>query len=152
MRLPIRLLILCTANSARSQIAQAILNARGAGRVVAESAGAKPAERVHPGALRVLAAHGLEADRQRPKRTEEVLGLGWDVVLTVCDLAKEACPVLPEATLTAHWGVADPAGAPNEPRAFQEAYEVLDLAAVSPQELEDELNRIGRDEARQEAG
>lgn len=160
MRLPIRILVLCTANSARSQIAQAILRQRGRARVHAESAGPKPAERVKPGALRVLAAHGIQADGQRPKRTEEVLGLGWDVVLTVCDDARESCPVLPEATISAHWGMADPAGTPNEAKAFEEAFQILSeridellglpLETILAEELATELDRIGRDETSEE--
>ena len=145
---------------ARSQIAEALLRSRGAGRVEARSAGSAPAERVNPGALRVLAAHGVDHEGHPPTRTEAVLGLGWDVVITVCDQARESCPVLPSATLTAHWDVEDPVGAPDEADAFEEAYEVLsrriddllavDLGEFDPQELELELARIGRDDPRED--
>ena len=153
MRLPIRVLVLCTANSARSQLAEALLRDRGQGRVDVESAGATPAESVHPGAIRVLSEHAVPIRDQRPKRTEEVLGLGWDVVITVCDQAREACPVLPEATLSVHWSVEDPARAPGEAAAFEKAYEdlgrrvdellKLSIEALDPQDLKKELDRLG---------
>jgi arsenate reductase len=125
MRLPLRILVLCTANSARSQIAEALFRARGGERVEVASAGSKPAEKVDPNALRVLGAHGIPVEEPRPKRTEEVLGLGWDVVITVCDHARDTCPVLPGATLAVHWGMADPAGTSDEERAFEEAFQIL---------------------------
>ncbi len=154
MRLPIRVLVICSANSARSQIAEALFRARGATRIVVESSGTTPAEQVNPGALRVLAAHGVRADGQRPKQIGEVLGRGWDVVITVCDQAAEACPVLPDATLSAHWGVADPAGALDED-AFEQTFQILSrrvdallslpLERLDGGQLRGELRRIGNE-------
>ena len=154
MKLPLRVLVLCTANSARSQIAEALLRERSTGRVEVESAGVTPAAQVNPSALRVLAAHGVPVVGHRPKGTEEALGSDWDVVITVCDQAREACPVLPEATLTAHWGVEDPVGSPNETQAFEEAFRILSrrineflslpLARLASKQLRTELDRIGR--------
>ena len=153
MRLPLRVLVLCTANSARSQIAEALLRARSSGRVEARSAGATPAPQLHSGALQVLEEHGIPASGQRPKMTDEVLGLGWDVVITVCDQAKDACPVLPGATLAVHWGMDDPAEGPNERQAFATAYQLLSqrvdellalpLAELSPDELREKLEQVG---------
>lgn len=153
MKLPLRVLVLCTANSARSQIAEALLRERGSGCVEVESAGVTPTAQVNPGALRVLAVHGISVVSHRPKRTEEVLSSGWDVVITVCDQAREACPVFPEATLTAHWGVEDPVGVPNEAQAFEEAFQILSrrideflslpLDTLDPEPLRIQLNRIG---------
>lgn len=77
-----RVLFLCTGNSARSQIAESILNRKGRGRFLAESAGSRPAERVNPYAIDVLREGGID----KP----------WDFVITVCDKAREACPVFPE--------------------------------------------------------
>lgn len=125
MKLPLRILVLCTANSARSQITEALLRAGGGARIVAGSAGTAPAERVNPGALAVLAENGIAVAAGRPKQVDDVLDQGWDVVITVCDDAKESCPILPGATLSAHWGVPDPAGAPNEPEAFRAAFRTL---------------------------
>ena len=117
------------------------------------SAGSKPADEVDPNALWVLGVHGIPVEDPRPKRTEQVLGLGWDVVITVCDRARDTCPVLPGATLAVHWGMADPAGAPDEGRAFEEAFQTLSgridrllalpLDTLSPSELREELGRIG---------
>ena len=154
MKLPLRILVLCTANSARSQIAEALLRERSTGRVEVESAGVTPAAQVSPSTLRVLAAHGIPVMGHQPKPAEEVLGSSWDVVITVCDEAREACPVLPGVTLTSHWGVEDPAGSPNETQAFEEAFQILSrrineflslpLATLDPEQLRTELDRIGR--------
>ncbi len=154
MKLPLRVLVLCMANSARSQIAEALLRERGSSCVEVESAGVTPAALVNLGALRVLAVHGISVVSHRPKRIEEVLSSGWDVVITVCDQARQACPVFPEATLTAHWGVEDPVGAPNEVQAFEEVFQrlsrriddflSLSLDTLNPELLRIELDRIGR--------
>jgi arsenate reductase len=106
---PFRVLVLCTGNSARSQIAEALLNRRGKGRVVADSAGTKPAPRVNPYAVRALAEVGIDWSGHAPQGLEPVLEREWDLVITVCDNAKESCPVFPGRTMTAHWGMPDPA-------------------------------------------
>lgn len=126
-RTPIRVLVLCTANSARSQIAEALLRHSGRGRVEAASAGARPADRVHPAALGVLAAHGVPVSGRGPRASGDLLGERWDIVITVCDQAREACPVLPGATVSAHWGMPDPARAvgAGEAGAFDEAFRTL---------------------------
>ena len=103
-----RVLFLCTHNSARSQIAEAVLRQLARDRFEVASAGSEPGPRVHPLALRIIAELGGDPARHRPKGFDEVLAREWDLVVTVCDDAREACPVLPARTATAHWGVPDP--------------------------------------------
>lgn len=106
-------LFLCTGNSARSILAEAILGRLGAGRFRAHSAGSHPKGRVHPMALELLHERGYETAGLRSKNWEEFAGPGapsLDFVFTVCDdAAGEACPVWPGRPVTTHWGVADPA-------------------------------------------
>jgi len=106
-----RILFLCTGNSCRSQMAQAIMNRLGRGRFEAFSAGSKPAGYVHPLAIRTLADANLPTDGLRSKSWDEFRGRAFDFVITVCDRAKESCPVLPGQPITAHWGFEDPAEA-----------------------------------------
>lgn len=125
---PLGVLFLCTGNSARSQIAEAILATKGKGRFRVGSAGTKPAERVNPGAIDILAAHGIEWGGRRPKTIDEIQHEPWDLVITVCDNAKETCPVFPGHPAFAHWGMPDPAEVPGDEaraRAFRETYQVL---------------------------
>jgi N-acetylglutamate synthase-like GNAT family acetyltransferase/protein-tyrosine-phosphatase len=128
-RLP-RVLVLCTGNSARSQIAEALLAMKGAGRLVVASAGARPAPRVHPLALAVLRERGIEWPERTPQSIDAVADSPWDYVITVCDHAKEVCPVLPGRPAAVHWGMSDPARAegPEAERhaAFVATYELLD--------------------------
>jgi protein-tyrosine-phosphatase len=128
-RLPFRVLVLCTGNSARSQIAEALLATRGAGRIEAASAGAWPAALVHPLAVEVLRDHGIEWEGHHPPRSlYEVVGERFDLVITVCDNARDACPHFPGAGAQVHWGLADPAEEPDSHaarRAFLETYDAL---------------------------
>lgn len=118
---PTDVLVLCTGNSARSQIAEALLAVRGAGRIVAASAGSAPAARVNPFAVEVLAAHGIAWEGRMPKTIAEVEGPAYGLVITVCDNAREACPVLPGAAAMVHWGLPDPADH-TEPTAARAAF------------------------------
>jgi protein-tyrosine-phosphatase/N-acetylglutamate synthase-like GNAT family acetyltransferase len=104
---PIRVLFLCTHNSARSQLAEALLAHEGSGRFLARSAGTERT-RVNPYAVRVLAERGIDWSGARSKVLTEFLGEPWDYVITVCDRARQACPIFPGATTTLHWGLADP--------------------------------------------
>ena len=104
-----RVLFLCTGNSARSQIAEKILNRKGGGRFVAESAGSQPAARVNQLAVEALERHGYFWRGGRPRGLDGLQEQDWDFVITVCDRAKEACPFFPGQPVIAHWGMPDPA-------------------------------------------
>ncbi len=106
---PLRVLILCTGNSARSQIAEALFNQMGRGRFVAESAGSHPAARVHPLAVETLREAGIDWTGRHPRGLDGLAAQHWDFVITVCDRAKEACPFFPGQPVLAHWGMPDPA-------------------------------------------
>jgi arsenate reductase len=130
---PFRVLVLCTGNSARSQIAEALLATKGAhreaGRVEASSAGSRPAPRVNPYAVEVLAAHDIAWEGHTPKSIDDVAGERFDLVVTVCDNARDACPYFPGAGAQVHWGLPDPADE-TEPaaarRAFAATYDALE--------------------------
>jgi protein-tyrosine-phosphatase/GNAT superfamily N-acetyltransferase len=105
---PLRVLVLCTANSARSQIAEALLQHRLGDQVMAASAGTVPGSGPHPLAIAVLAERGIAWEGKRSKSIDEVPGR-WDLAITVCDGARESCPVMPGVQML-HWGLPDPAG------------------------------------------
>lgn len=108
---PLKVLILCTGNSARSILGEYLLREKGRGRFETFSAGSHPTGRVNPFAVRVLKEkYGLDASGARSKSAEEFRGVKLDLVITVCDHAKEACPVWPGVPVLAHWGSPDPAG------------------------------------------
>ncbi len=104
---PIRVLFLCSHNSARSQIAEAVLRDLGGNDFAAFSAGTE-VTRVHPLAVRVLQAHGLPTDGLYSKHMRDVLGPHFDVVITLCDSVVEACPLFPGDTERYHWSFPDP--------------------------------------------
>ncbi len=112
MNLPQRtVLILCTGNSCRSQMAEALWNELGQGGWRAESAGSKPAGYVHPLAIRAMQERGLEIADHRSKSVNEFQDQRFDLVVTVCDHAKQACPVFTGAEQMHHWPFDDPADA-----------------------------------------
>jgi arsenate reductase len=155
-------LFLCTGNSARSIMAEAILNHKGGSGFTAYSAGSHPSDVARPEALRQLAAAGIATEGLRSKSWDEFAVPGaprMDFVFTVCDnAANEACPFWPGQPMTAHWGIADPAavnGSPEEiERAFRDAFVVLDrriglflslpLATLEQLATQREIERIGR--------
>lgn len=127
-------LFLCTGNSARSIMAEAILNHKGQGRFTGYSAGSHPKDQPRPEALHQLESAGIDRGGLRSKSWDEFSGPGaphLDFVFTVCDsAANEQCPYWPGQPMTAHWGIPDPAavkGTPEEiARAFREAFVILD--------------------------
>lgn len=105
---PLRVLVICTGNSARSILGEALLRHLGEGRLEASSAGTHP-KGVNPLSLRALAEAGIPADGLESTPVTAYLGESFDYVITVCDDAREACPVFPGARETVHWGLPDPA-------------------------------------------
>lgn len=105
---PIRVLFVCTGNSARSQIAEALLVRHGGTAFEAHSAGTDP-KGVNPFTVHVLAESGIDWSGARSKSTAEFLDEPWDYVITVCDHARRACPVFPGEHVSMHWGLDDPA-------------------------------------------
>jgi arsenate reductase len=162
MGLIFNVLFLCTGNSARSILAEAILNREGKGRFVAYSAGSQPKGSVHPFAIDLLKKLNHPTEHLRSKRWDEFAGPGapeMDFVFTVCDnAASEVCPVWPGQPMTAHWGVPDPAaaeGSEAERRlAFADAYRQLNnrisiftslpIASLDRLSLQRRLEDIGR--------
>jgi arsenate reductase len=114
-----RVLVLCTGNSARSQMAEGLINAQLADRFVAYSAGTQPAGYVHPQAIAALREIGIDISQQRSKSTEEFRQAPFDVVITVCDSAAENCPVWLGQGQRVHLGFPDPAAAAPEEQAQQ---------------------------------
>jgi arsenate reductase len=163
MQRPYNVLFLCTGNSARSILGEAILNHRGRGQFRAFSAGSLPSGRVHPYALKQLESAGLPVEGLRSKSWDEFAKPGapqMQFVFTVCDsAAAEICPVWPGQPVTAHWGIPDPAavtGSPDEIAwAFRDAFVTLgrriDLFLSLPIEklavlaVKKEMDRIGRE-------
>ena len=155
-------LFLCTGNSARSVLAEAILNKIGAGKFRAYSAGSQPKGRVNPNTIRLLQRLGYDTSGFRSKSWQEFAkptAPHLDFVFTVCDdAAGEACPVWPGKPLTAHWGIADPAAVtgtdPEVALAFTDAYRMLQrrieafaalpIKALDSMTLRSKLRDIGR--------
>jgi protein-tyrosine-phosphatase len=153
-------LFLCTGNSARSILAEAILNKEGAGRFRAFSAGSFPKGQVNPASPKLLSELGYSTEGVRSKSWEEFATAdapSLDFVFTVCDdAAGETCPIWPGQPMTAHWGIPDPAAAPLEKqdRAFRDAYHALQrrigvflslpLGSIDQMSLQSKLREIGR--------
>jgi arsenate reductase len=117
-----RLLFLCTGNSARSQMAEALLNWKGKGRFEAASAGSRPAAQVNPYAIETLREHGVPWAGHPPRSVEGLEHEPWDFVITVCDRAKESCPIFPGQPVMAHWGMPDPAEVAGDEAAKRKAF------------------------------
>lgn len=102
-----RVLFICTHNSARSQMAEGLMRQRGGEHIEVHSAGNEPT-RIHPDAVRVLSQIGVDISTQQPKHLDEYADQTFDYVITVCDRAREVCPVFPGGGQRIHWGFADP--------------------------------------------
>jgi arsenate reductase len=155
-------LFLCTGNSARSVIAEAILNKVGGARFHAWSAGSQPKGQVNPNTLNLLRGLGFDVSGFRSKSWEEFANPGapkFDFIFTVCDnAAGEACPIWPGNPMTAHWGIPDPADAIGTQaeiaQAFADAYRMLDqrigiftalpFSSLDELALQNRLRDIGR--------
>ena len=124
-------LFVCTGNSARSPIAEALLRRHGGGGVEVASAGTRPRPHLHPHAVRVLADdYGIDVSGQEPRHLDGLVGRRFDHVVTLCDRAREACPELPHHPRRTHWSIPDPATAgdtePAVHRAFRRTAEDID--------------------------
>lgn len=155
-------LFLCTGNSARSILGEAILNRDGAGRFRAFSAGSRPTGQVNPFAIELLRQRGFEVGALRSKSWDEFAGRSapnLDFVFTVCgNAAGEICPVWPGRPMTAHWGLEDPAAVAGTDEAKREAFLEtyvqlgrriaafidLPIATLDPPSLQEKLQQIGR--------
>jgi arsenate reductase (thioredoxin) len=155
-------LFLCTGNSARSIMAEAILNVKGRPTFTAYSAGSHPSGTVRPEALKQLETAHMPVNGLRSKSWDEFAKIGapkLDFVFTVCDnAAKEVCPVWPGQPMTAHWGVPDPAAVSGSEmdvkRAIRDAFTTLDrrislflclpLSSIDKLKIQRELDKIGR--------
>lgn len=159
---PFNVLFLCTGNSARSLMAEAILNKVGAGKFRAHSAGSAPKGQAHPETIRLLQGLGFDTSGFRSKSWHEFAKLGapsLDFVFTVCDnAAGETCPIWPGQPMTAHWGVPDPAEAKGSEAeialAFKNAFRMLSqrigifsalpIRSLDQLTLQKKLKEIGR--------
>lgn len=159
---PYHVLFLCTGNSARSILAEALLNKFGAGKFVSHSAGSYPKGAVHPLALDLLRGSGFTTEGLRSKSWDEFAQPNsphLDFVFTVCDnAAGEACPIWPGQPMTAHWGVEDPAAAEGSEqerrRAFIKAFVILEariklftnlpISSLDRIRLKEQVERIGK--------
>jgi arsenate reductase len=165
---PYNVLFLCTGNSARSILAEALINHWGRGRFVGYSAGSAPKGKVHPIALELLKHMKMSTEGMRSKSWDEFARPGapkLDFVFTVCDnAAAESCPVWPGQPMTAHWGVADPAAAEGTDTdqwlAFRQAFRELEsrikiftslpLKSLDRVKLQERLREIGKSRATDE--
>jgi protein-tyrosine-phosphatase len=158
----LNVLFLCTGNSARSVIAEAIMNREGRGRFKAYSAGSHPKGEINPNTIRLLQSLHYKTDEFRSKSWDEFAGpdgTKLDFVFTVCDdAAAEVCPIWPGQPMTAHWGMPDPANATGSPTeialAFSDAYRMMNnritlfmnlpLASLDRLSLQRRLEQIGQ--------
>lgn len=153
-------LVLCTGNSCRSIIGEALFNHLGAGRLRAFSAGSHPVGKVNDNALATLARHGLSTEGYSSKSWDDLENESFDIVITVCDnAAGEVCPAYLGAVVRGHWGMPDPAHVSGSPEvvaaAFEAVYAAMEkriqmllallLETLSGQELTEKLNQIGSD-------
>lgn len=155
-------LILCTGNSCRSILGEALFKHLGAGRVNAFSAGSRPTGRVNPNALATLARHGLPTEGYASKSWDDLEGTAMDIVITVCDSAAgETCPAYLGMAIRGHWGLPDPAHATGTEEEIAAAFEAtyaelekrgrallaLPLESLTDDELAEALHRVHEEAA-----
>ncbi|MFK5950859.1 MAG: arsenate reductase ArsC [Methylococcales bacterium] len=155
----LNILVVCTGNSCRSVMTEALLNHFGKGRIKAYSAGSHPIGRINEGALATLKRHNLPTEGYQSQSWEDFADIAMDIVITVCDnAAGETCPVFLTKAVRAHWGVSDPGhveGTDEEKiAAFEQTFATLkrrvekmlalDLGQIPNQKLTDKLNEIGK--------
>jgi arsenate reductase len=155
----LNILIVCTGNSCRSVMGEALLNHLGRGRIKAFSAGSNPIGRINTGALATLARHGLPTEGYKSQSWDEFEDQPMDIVITVCDnAAGETCPLYLTDAVRAHWGVSDPGhveGSEEEKiAAFEQTFRTLELRVnkmlalpletMPREQLTAELNAIGK--------
>lgn len=142
-------------------MAEAVLNQKGRGRFIAESAGSQPASRVNPYAIEALGKAGIDWRGRQPRGVDDLTSRSWDIVITVCDRAREACPFFPGQPAVAHWGMEDPASVEGNDdtkrQAFREALQLIsrriDLMLALPTEklerlaLQERVRAIGAEES-----
>lgn len=152
-------LVVCTGNSCRSVMTEALMNHLGKGRIKAYSAGSHPIGKINEGALATLKRHGLPTEGYKSQSWEDFDEIPMDIVITICDnAAGETCPVYLTDAVRAHWGVSDPGHVEGTEEqkiaAFEETFGILekrvkkmlelDLEHMPKQELTDKLNEIGK--------
>lgn len=120
-----RILFLCTGNSARSQMAEALVEVRTDHGVIARSAGSRP-KPLHPDAVRVMADRGIDISDRRSKHLDRFVHSAFDRVITLCDRVREVCPEFPGHPVTAHWSMPDPSTEPDGIAAFERAADEID--------------------------
>ena len=153
-------LVLCTGNSCRSVMGEALVNHLGAGRFKAYSAGSNPIGRINAGALATLARHDLPTEGYTSKSWEALEGIDFDILIAVCDSAAgETCPVYLSSAIRTNWGVADPGHIEGTPEEVIAAFEAtfatlkhrvsrlveLPIDSMSREQLSEELDRIGQE-------
>jgi arsenate reductase len=156
----LKILILCTGNSCRSVLGEALINHLGDGRFQAFSAGSHPTGQVNPNALATLARHGLPIEGYSSQSWDDFENSGIDLAITVCDSAAgEACPIYLNNTARAHWGLPDPAHVTGSLDVIESAFEAtyaalesrvqqllaLPVETMSSADLAEALNKIGAD-------
>jgi arsenate reductase len=157
----LNILVLCTGNSCRSILGEALLNHLGAGRFQAYSAGSHPIGRINTHALATLARHGLPTEGYRSQSWDEFEDANIDILISVCDSAAgETCPVYLGQAVRGHWGLPDPAHVQGSAEEIEAAFEAtyaaleqriqrllaLPIETLSRSELADTLNQIGADD------
>jgi protein-tyrosine-phosphatase len=127
LRPALRVLFLCTHNSARSQMAEVLLRELSHGAIEAYSAGNDPASRVHPLAVQAMEAVGINMHEQYPKHFERYQGQHFDAIVTVCDRVREVCPTFPDDPERIHWSFPDPTEATSVPEEQYKIFEQIGL-------------------------